>query len=449
MCLNSEKLMSTKFTTTFLSCCVGAALLSAGLTASAKSGDLDSHFGVDGIATYTPEFLGISQTEPIAIDQTNRIVFGAREPYGDVVGALNADGTIDTTFGVGGFVVIDEFLCDLKVDSKNRIVVLESDGEGPFTAIRVARYLSDGSVDGKFGTSGFTVASSAIEDLVPSAIALDANDNVFVVGTEPSDPVTGDSHMLVAKIDDTGSLDLGFAGSGLVELALMPVGTEASFGKAVTLDDHAHVIAAGYSRLPTGTIVTDVISLSSDGALDPAFGGSGFVQTEALSGAPDPHFTYVTSMTTDAKGNVVVVGGAGDWSTFSSLLIVRYLPDGSFDPSFGTGSPLLLSAGLDKQNQASSVLIDARDKIVTTGFTAIGDGSDPQLVAFRLSDAGVADLQFGDGTGFKLLNGSLEGGTSAITHGGDIVVLGDDLTSLIWSELIGYDLPPVSPPDHF
>lgn len=175
------------------------------------------------------------------------------------------------------------------------------------------------------------------------------------------------------------------------------------------------------------------------------------VQTDAFPHSMMFHYTMPSTIAFDTKGNVVVVGAGGDGSDYSATLAMRYLSDGTLDPSFNGSYPELLSAGVDKISSAIALLIDGRGRLVLTGATAIDLYGVPQMVAFRINDDGTPDLSFGDGAGFKRLSSDIYGGTSAFTHDGDIVTYGfsSDGSALVWNEIVGYDLPPVMPPSGF
>jgi uncharacterized delta-60 repeat protein len=432
---------------------IASALLSISLDASAHSGDLDTHFGFSGTARLALSESILALPEPIAIDRTSRVIFGTSTAGGDAIGALNADGTLDDAFASAGFLTLDQYLSDLKVDSKNRIVVVQSDVGGPFVTVEVSRFLSDGSIDRGFGTGGAVVLARTDEDIVPSAIALDAADNVFVVGTEPSDPLTGDSRIVVGKIKSDGAIDPTFAGGSLRVVATSAPGTEQSYGRTIAVDRSDAVVITGYTRRATKVIVDDVVKLLPDGSLDSAFGaGAGFVQTDALPAATTPHYTISESIAIDEAGNIVTSGFAGDWADFtSSFVVTRYLPDGTFDRSFNRGLPEVLNIAGHHVGQAASVMIDARGRIVLTGLSGTDVTASNHFAVFRLNDDATRDLTFGDADGSKLLADHVAGGRGVFTHNQEILVIGnaDDGRALVVSELIGYDLPPILPPTHF
>ncbi|MEP6485586.1 MAG: hypothetical protein ABJB01_14135, partial [Rudaea sp.] len=415
----------------------------------ARSGDPDPYFATHGIASLHFSSPILPVVEPIVVDQRNRIVFGVSTTDGDFVYALNANGAIDTSFFC---VTLDQYVVDVKIDSHNRIVVTELDDSGASLGIRVARYTDSGDIDATFAGIGYVILSLPHEDIVADAMALDSDDAIVIVGTEPSEPTSGDSRILLAKIDSDGKPDPAFGGRGLVSLSLLAAGTEQSYGTSVAIGLHHDIVVTGYSRLPTRVVVDDIAKLTRDGVLDPSFGhGAGFVQTDALSAMPAPRYSFSESVAIDSRGNIVTSGFAGLWSDFSSeFFVARYASDGTPDITFNAGAPKLFNAATFTTGQAATVLIDGRDRIVVSGVTASDAKAPNQLAIFRMNDDGSADTTFGDHGGYQLLSDHATGGRTAFAHGGDIVIIGntDDGAALIVEKRIGYDVPPIMPPDH-
>jgi uncharacterized delta-60 repeat protein len=422
-------------------------------TAWAKSGDPDTHFGAAGISSLHFSSPILSVAEPIDIDRHNRIVFGVSTADGDLIAALNADGSIDTSFGSAGYVWLDQYVADVKVDSHNRIVVAETDDSASSLGIRVTRYLDSGLIDPTFGTGGAALLTYAYEDIVPNAITLSADDEVFLVGTEPSEPTTGDSRILVIHVDNTGKLDPAFGVGGVRSLSLLLPGTEQSYGKSIALGAHGEIVVTGYTTLSSHIVVDDIVKLTPAGNSDVTFGdGTGVVQTDAVPMLPSPRYSFSESVAIDASGNIITAGFAGTTADFRSTFYVkRHQPNGKPDLTFNGGAPKLFNAAGFTTGRAATVIVDGRDRIVVTGTTAKDIRSPAQSLVFRLNDNGSFDPTFGDHAGYQLLSEHVENGRSAFAHSGDIVVIGhsDDASSLLIQERIGYDLPPIMPPDHF
>src|SRR5882724_5461257 len=142
------------------------------------TGALDATFGAAG--TVTTDFSGgVEQAFAVAIDASGKFVVAGSatntsnvNPTGTdfALARYNANGTLDATFGTGGKVVTD-FLSSsdqaaaIRIDSNNKIVVAGrafNPGNPPSTPstsfdFALARYNTNGSLDGSFGTGGKTI----------------------------------------------------------------------------------------------------------------------------------------------------------------------------------------------------------------------------------------------------------------------------------------------------
>ena len=98
-------------------------------------------------------------------------------------------------------------------------------------------------------------------------------------------------------------------------------------------------------------------------------------------------------------GKIVVSTGISDGSE-SDAGILRYNPDGSLDNSFGKSGLATYDSG-NGNDCGRSVVIDADQKIVLTGYTHNGDDFD--MLVMRLNPDGTRDNSFGS-NGIVLFN---------------------------------------------
>jgi uncharacterized delta-60 repeat protein len=407
-----------------------ALCLSASAFASANPGDLNRHFGTAGTATI-PADVSPGWNEHVVVDGSNRIVFGYNvNPDSAEIGALDASGHVDTTFGTDGFLELGDFQ-DIKVDSLDRYVVLGHAVAGTH-GVTVLRYLHDGSVDTSFGTGGIaTVATDAMHG--GTALALDDDDNIVIVGGK-SMRLAPDA-FYAARLLNNGSLDLSFGKDGL-RTVILPSGGETSTPESVAIDHIGNVYLTGYTN-GSPAIVNQLIKLKPDGNLDKHFGGTGIVTTD-LNPSTDTHFTFAQSVAVDAKDNVVIAGGAGSFTT-SQTFVARFLPDGMLDPTFNGGAYASFPVGASVISQAQTALIDSRGRIVLTGVANDGGPDAADFFAVRLKKDGQLDTSFTGG----ILPTSGWRGAGALTNDGDVLVFGDSTTpdSMLIDELKGNSKP--------
>lgn len=125
-----------------------------------------------------------------------------------------------------------------------------------------------------------------------------------------------------------------------------------------------------------------------DGSLDPSFGSGGKVTT-MFSGLR----AEVTALVLQPDGRIVAAGSAfgGGESDFA---LARYEADGSLDASFGSGGRVTTDFGAFDQASGAALLPDGR--IVAVGWTDRGEGDFDFAVALYETD-GALDTSFGAG----------------------------------------------------
>jgi uncharacterized delta-60 repeat protein len=393
---------------------------------------------------------------------------------------LTTAGSLDTTFGSQGYTSVtvnpitspnegipSEGAVATAIQPDGKILLLVSSPSGPST-IEVIRLDANGSLDTTFGTGGIaTIAVPTTEiEATPRAMLLEPNGQILVGGTMPQAFMDGieESYELsqfVARLNANGSLDTSFgtAGTGIVTLGEGAEPDDLTYLDSIVAGPNGTILLAGQSAAPLDSF--NVIRLNADGSLDTTFGSNG--QTVVGVGMND--MVYGTAV--QPNGQIVVVGtavyktvsegtGSGQTSaSYTEAVAIRLNADGSLDTSFGglaassqsspgtvVLAPTVTPAGGGIPSAAArSVAIQADGKIVLGG----DDGGDVSII--RLDANGVPDSTFGDASGQKLI--TLEEPivdslffpsiATQIAPGGQIVVLvggGSDSANLASNLLI-------------
>src|SRR5439155_1103104 len=113
--------------------------------------------------------------------------------------------------------------------------------------------------------------------------------------------------------------------------------------RALALQADGRIVVAGRSCPSTCDFA--LARYNPDGSLDPSFGSGGGVLTE-FAGGGDASALAVQS---DGKIVVAALSGGGGRQDFA---LARYNPDGSLDPSFGSGGRVLTDFGGDDEAAA-------------------------------------------------------------------------------------------------
>ena len=227
----------------------------------------------------------------------------------------------DTTFGTNGILSnsapqnYNEAMCDMAIQADGKIVVAGSSGNagrGP----TVIRFLSTGVVDSTFGTAGYVYLDQPYDiGSTAGAVKLISNGRMLVSGCDDAN-YNGFMNYFVARLDSTGALDTTFGTEGY---------TYFKKGKRL-LPPQMVLLADGsvISEYPIANSQSALFKVDSNGEADNSFGVNDSLLITELS--------IVSSIKLDNNGNILVAGSVSDTSAFG---IVRLLPNGQRDNTFG------------------------------------------------------------------------------------------------------------------
>jgi uncharacterized delta-60 repeat protein len=322
------------------------------------------------------------------------------------IAASGGKGGVDPTFGTKGRV-------DVKVGdlSEANAVLAQPDGKvvlagfaadrlanpdaasnGDFLAIRLNR---DGSPDKSFGAAGIVRTRIDPGDGKPSsahavALALGPDGSIVLAGQIYRSGT--DYPLAFARLTPTGTLDTSFSGDGILTLEMGP--NVSVNGVAVQPD--GKIVAVGESG--SGFLV---LRLLPNGALDESFGSGGIVSTSV----GDPAYRDAAAAVAVLGDGKIVVAGTADFNylsytpTVTDFALVRYLPDGKTDPTFGS-SGIVVTPGPMAEG-ASGLAVAPDGKIIvagSAGFPSAGPRY-PGSAGFHLArylPSGALDATFGE-----------------------------------------------------
>ena len=173
-------------------------LVAAGLTANGKGafglvrynadGSLDETFGVGGKLITNITSNTVDYPEALALQPDGKLVaagFTGNGTNGFALVRYNADGSLDTSFGVGGKVTTDIGSSDASAHAlllqPNGKLVAAGNSNGNFALVR---YNPDGSLDGGFGNGGtVTTAFTTGAIVTPIALGIQADGKLVAAGT--------------------------------------------------------------------------------------------------------------------------------------------------------------------------------------------------------------------------------------------------------------------------
>jgi uncharacterized delta-60 repeat protein len=320
-----------------------------------------------------------------------------------VIWRYNADGTLDTTFGVNGFVVHgnaaggfgDDSGKAIALDPSGRIVVAgRSRNRGGDSDMVIWRYNADGSPDTTFGTNGIVLYGGFIgTDLLASgnAIALDSSGRIVVAGNSVNffNPV-GKSDMVIWRYNADGTRDTTFGANGIVAHNNAAGGFGDDSGNAIALDSSGRIIVAGRSQNAAGGNDMVIWRYNADGTPDTAFGTNGIAVYNNAAGGTG---TAANVIVLDSSGRIVVAGISWNRTLNYDMMIWRYNADGTPDTTFGTNGIVMYAAGGIGDDYGNAIALDSSGRIVAAGKSLNAAGNS-DMVIWRYNADGTPDTTF-------------------------------------------------------
>ncbi|QDU18781.1 tandem-95 repeat protein [Urbifossiella limnaea] len=375
------------------------------LTATAQTGSLvvrpDPTFGAGGFAD-TPALRGGSSLNPggVLVRPDGSIVAAASVADGGQGWAVqfqNADGSGALTSYVFFPGYADPGTAYAVVPQGNKILVAGDARNNGVTDWAVARLNANGTLDFTFGNNGTLVIPhlgyDSIYDLEVAA------DGTLLVGGYWADS----PDFRVTRLTADGAV----IGSASVPVRAAQV-DERAYGSVadMALDASGRLILAGTATVYTASTgaekerLSAVVRLDANLTPDATFGPGG---VRTLTGSSFGTFDRADVVAVEAVGTNVVVGGTawGANQTNGRFAVARFTADGTLDTSFaGDGTTTLsLGAAGDLDNaEAFDLAVQADGKLVVAGYSwRTGNGTNQALARFAAD--GTPDANF-NGTGF-------------------------------------------------
>jgi len=368
-----------------------AVLWSSVRLAWSASGDLDTTFGSGGQVTlrFSSDAGSPDIAAAVIAQPDGKLIVGGTKDWGRsgtqmVLARLNADGSLDATFGTGGSTTpIDGELSAVARQSDGKLVAVGSVTSG----VVVARYNTNGVLD----TAGFGAPGGVVTTQLPgsSAVATSvaiAPDGKIVVAGLSYDAAAGGYDVAVLRLNANGSLDGTFGAAGKV---MTDVGGRDDAAFAVAVQPDGKVVVAGhtFNSLTNGYDIA-LVRYDTNGFPDGGFGTAGKVMTD-LGTRDDRAFGLVVQ----PDGKLVAAGQAFGFDLLD-VALVRYQASGAVDATFGSAGKAVLAVS-SGHDAARAVALQGDGKLVVAGYANAATSSD--LAAARFNPDGNADVGFGAG----------------------------------------------------
>ncbi len=339
---------------------------------------------------------------------------------------LAAPGDLDFTFGQAGRVIVDienddDSPAGLVLQPDGRIIVGRAN-TNEADDFSVLRFLPDGSPDTNFDSDGRTsVDFPAIRGTTVSVLT-QPDGKIIVVGWAYGDRTTPRRLALVRYLAN-GSPDASFGNAGLVLSDVRFAGLMLS----ATLLPDGRLVVAG--QLQRAGAIHDSVALArfhTDGSPDQSFGQSGYAYSVGTTAEWGAHVARQEDGKLLAFTDVSLAAPQAwyDWQA----AIMRFLPDGSTDATFGANG----RATLPLYTSFLSALVQPDGKIL---LAAASDPAEWDIaycgsMLARLHSDGRPDESFGIDGSVANWNGCQGPGTAMLMQpDGKIVLNGGNATS--------------------
>jgi uncharacterized delta-60 repeat protein len=408
-------------------------------TARAADGALDPTFGSGGekiiqIAAEQRDF-----AKAVAIQSDGKIIVGGElgdfslDTNRSVLLRLNPDGSLDESFGSGGKVINSGqiHLPALVIQPDGKIVTAAATAiSGITTTFAVVRYNADGSLDQTFGNGGYAVngAGSA------QSVILQPDGKIVLVGFLPI--FRNGSDYLLARFNADGSPDQTFGSGGRVTTSFTSGRNSADKALAAALQPDGKIVATGFATSisavlirynPNGSVDTSFgldgsvltpnfgatasrILLQPDGKI--VVGGGGFVlgrynangttdqsfgENGRISGGFGNGNGYLYGLSRQADGKLLAGGSVSYTGTGECVFALsRYTANGVLDLTFSSNGFVLTNLTQGTLDEAFALTLQPNGKAVLAGYAAEPGGSyhDFALARYQTSSAAPRSTQF-------------------------------------------------------
>lgn len=367
---------------------------------AAQSGSLDLTFGQGGKVT-TNVSNGETFMNSVLIQPDGKIVTVGYTGPGAFQGKFcviryNADGTLDNSFGIDG-------VAETTLGSDEDLAfsgVLQPDGKilaagyawnGNDYDFALVRYTTEGLRDITFGQSGIVTTDFGGGYDLARKIILQSDGKMILAGSTIG--TTSNEDIAFARYFGDGQLDGSFGQNGKVVVKMDKPGFSLSQQiNSMTLQADGKILASGYTEVFEQPVTHSFVAvrLNADGGLDNTFGSGGILVP--LIGVDD----VATSIQLQSDGKILLFGKARISEVgFDDFVLARCNANGTLDVSFGNQGIVLTSFD-NTHDYGTAMVIQADGNILTSGFTAVNNGTALDFAMARYRADGSPDLNFGD-----------------------------------------------------
>ncbi len=304
-------------------------------------------------------------------------------------GTKAQNGSLDTTFGIGGKVLTSfnqgpDVARSTIIQADGKILVAGYAGFSPGYGFAIARYNIDGTLDSAFGINGKSTLVFSQGNAFSTCIALQ-EDGKIILGGYVNSFVNGED-FAIARFSTNGSRDYSFGIGGQTTTNFTNRNDRIN---GIVVRPNGKILAVG-STSTNGTVHQFALAqYESYGFIDNNFGNDGYVTTDF----DGKHLAYATSILLLNDNKLLVGGYAYNLQSETDFAAVRYHSNGAVDSSFGLLGKIILDFGLNDNCNSTAVQPDG--KFLLGGTSENNSGENMYILMARFDPNGQPDLKFG------------------------------------------------------
>ncbi len=348
------------------------------------------------------------------------------------LGFSQKEGKLDKSFGNKGLVITDlnhdnDYCKSMVIQKDGKIILAGFTDNGVNEDFAICRFNTNGLLDTLFGKNGKVITPIGPEYDIANSVKLQSNSKIIVAGHIGNET---DEDFALVRYNQDGSIDKSFGKEGIA-ITSIEKPSDIIVGIQILPDDK--IIAAGktFDGKQSNFAITKYLQ---NGQIDTQFGDSGIVITDIENSD-----ATATSIVIQKDGKIII-GGDLKKGIYTDFVIVRYLPNGLLDTTFGKKG-IVITSFSDKNDNLTSLLIQPDDKIIASGHVFNNDFSDLAFVRY-LKD-GTIDTTIGNkGIVIHSKKGSLEVlSASLLQDDGKLILIGNTTKDTITSiEILRYTI---------
>ncbi len=338
------------------------------------------------------------------------------------VASMAQPGILDFTYGINGIALGNINLAEsnsLALQKDGKIISASGSLINAAYGFTLSRNNTDGDIDLNFGDKGLVFTGISGLGAMAESVQIQQDGKIVAAGYHEYQDIYG-AHfveIIVIRYNEDGTIDNSF---GINGIATTNVGVK-SYTSCMAIQSDGKIVVAGYRRDDENDVQNlFMVRFLTDGTLDHSFANKGIL-LEFLSSN-----IIVNDIAIQPGDEKIILGGMYTASNQGAYFLIRYLPDGRRNESFGNNGEAQVQFGAGSSASIlSKIALQGDGKIVAAGRT-YNPSSSTKMTVVRFKTNGNADSSFGENgiTYIKFGEDRSEGKTVLIQDDEKIILAG-------------------------